>query len=436
MRFLLTTLGSHGDIHPFIALAIELNRRGHEAVLATNPWYAAQAARAGVRCEAITEHADLKDIMTNYAVMSARSGARVVLRDLTLPLVPDIYKHTRRLIAELKPDALVNHPICLGAPWAAEQAGVPVATVSLAPINWMFGDDPVVFGGWRSYNAPAYLTRIDAWVGRHILRWYLDKPLNRLRREMGLPPLKDLLLREMTRPGLNLGLWSPAFRGPARGDPAGSRICGWAWFDTHHDHQHAPEPIERFLNEGPPPIVFTLGSAAVHSPGAFYQHAIKAAGMLNRRAIVLVGREEYVRDLGTLPTGIAAFTYAPFSVLLPRGCAAVHHGGIGSTGQALRAGRPTVVVPMAHDQFDNAARCKRLGVSETLPHAKVTAKRLAAALAKVVDDPEVVRRAQALGLRVDAPSGAIEAALALEDWLTRGGSNESREPHAAFGGRT
>ena len=418
MRVLLTTLGSHGDIHPFIALALELQKRGHEAVLATNPAFKAQAERAGVRMEALTEHADLKDIMTNYAVMDHRRGAKVVLQELTIPLVPKIYEHTSRLIQEFNPDVLLNHPICLGAPWAAERAGVPVATVSLAPINWMRSHDPIVFGTWRTHNPRVYATRFDAWIGSHIMRFMLDGPLNRLRRELGLPKKRDMLLSEMMRPGLNLGMWSPAFRGPAKGDPEGARICGWAWFDTHHDHEHDPEALRRFLDAGPAPIVFTLGSAAVHAPGGFYRAAIEAAKELKRRAVLMIGRAEYAKGLPKLPEGVAAFSYAPFSTLMPRGCATVHHGGIGSTGQALRAGKPSLVVPMAHDQFDNAARCKRLGVSETLAHASITPGRLVKALRTILDDPAVGKRATELGRKIDAPSGAIAAADAVEEMIS------------------
>jgi rhamnosyltransferase subunit B len=414
MRVLLTTLGSHGDIHPFIALAQEFSRRGHEAVLATNPAFAAQGERAGVNMAALTEHADLKDIMTNYAVMDHRRGARVVLKELTIPLVPKIYEHAAQLIREFKPDVLLNHPICLGAPWAAERAGVPVVTVSLAPINWMRSHDPIVFGRWRSHNPRVYATRFDAWVGKHLIRLMLDGPLNRIRRELGLPKTRDMLVGEMTRPGLNLGLWHEAFRRAAKGDPEGSRICGWAWFDTHHDHEHDPQPLERFLSEGAAPIVFTLGSAAVHSPGGFFHAAIEAARLVGRRAVLLVGRAEYVSALPKLPKSVGAFTYAPFSTLLPRGCASVHHGGIGSTGQALRAGKPSLVVPMAHDQFDNAARCKRLGVSQTLPHKDITAEKLARALRVILDDPAVGERAKNLGAKIDAPSGAITAVSEVE----------------------
>lgn len=419
MRALLTTLGSHGDVHPFIALALELKRRGHQALLMTNPMFQAQIARAGVDFAPLTEHADMKDIMANYAVMHPSRGARVVLRDLTVPMVPTMFERTADAIRAFRPDVLLNHPICFGCPWAAEKAGVRVVSVTLAPIAWMGSEDPIVFGSWRSYNPPLWATKLDAFVGRYLMRWMLDGPLNALRRQYALPKIKDHLISEFSRPGLNLGLWSPAFRGPAKGDPQGATICGWAWFDSHHDHQAPADEIAEFVDDGEPPIVFTLGSAAVHAPGRFYRAAAEAARLLSRRAVLLIGRQEYVQQLQDLPKGVRAFSYAPFSWLLPHAVLTVHHAGIGSTGQALRAARPSLGVPMAHDQFDNAARVKRLGVGDVLPHAKVTPERLARVLRPLLEDPGYAQRASALARRIGTESGAVHAVTALESFLTR-----------------
>lgn len=419
MRLLLITLGSHGDTHPFFALARALTARGHEALVATNPAFFQQAARAGVATEALTDGLDMKEILQHPDVMHATRGPRAVLRDLTLPLVPKIYARTAELIREYKPDVAVVHPICLGSHWACERSDVPVVPAVLSPLGWMQSRDRIVFGPWRSHNPSILASRFDAIGGRWIMRWMLDGPLNRVRRELGLPKGRDLLVREFLRPGLNLGLWSRHFRPPRAGDPAGGVICGFPWFDDHHDHTDDLDALDRFLDAGAPPVVFTLGTAAVHVPGDFYQHAADAARLLGRRAVLLVGRSEYRDRVSNLPRdgSVGVFTYAPFSYLLPRAAATVHHGGIGSTAQALRAGRPMVVVPLAHDQFDNAARAKRLGVSETVPHTRADAAALAGALSGVLNNPEAAGRAEELGKAVRTEDGAAAAAGHLEGWM-------------------
>jgi hypothetical protein len=119
----------------------------------------------------------------------------------------------------------------------------------------------------------------------------------------------------------------------------GSVITGFPFFDTHHDHHNHDPDLERFLNNGEPPIIFARGTTAVHIRSPFYEHAIGACTALNRRGVLLVGRDDYRSHLPKLPSTIYAATYAPFSELLPRGCAIVHHGGIGSTAQGLRSMR-------------------------------------------------------------------------------------------------
>jgi UDP:flavonoid glycosyltransferase YjiC (YdhE family) len=195
-------------------------------------------------------------------------------------------------------------------------------------------------------------------------------------------------------------------------DPANARLTGFVWYDRHQEQEHAPEEVERFLSAGDPPIIFTLGSTAVHVAGPFYEAAAGACRKLGRRGLLLTGRPEYAPH--ELPPGVAAFTYAPYSAVLHRGCATVHHGGVGTTAQAMRAGRPTVIVPFAHDQFDNAARTRRLGVSATVARTKLSAATLAEALGGQLGDPTCASRAAELGRRVAAEHGAETAAEALE----------------------
>lgn len=417
MRLLLLTLGSHGDIHPFFALAQALQAAGHEPLVATNPYFEAQARRANIPFVALTEHADIAEIMQRPGVMHPMRGARVVLQELTLPLVPEIYRSSAEILRTFRPDAAIIHPIVLGSHWACEKAGVPIITVALAPISWMGSSDRIVFGPWRSYDPPHWLTRVDAWVGRHMIRWMLDGTLNRMRRDVGLPKQRDILIAEFTRPGLNLGLWSTHFRPPAQGDPVGGVITGFPFFDAHHDHEHNDPALERFLNDGEPPIIFAQGTTAVHIRSEFYDHAVAACQALGRRGVLLIGREDYRPLLPSLPPTVHAVTYAPFSELLPRGCATVHHGGIGSTAQGLRSGKPTVITPLAHDQFDNAARAKRLGTSDTVFRSRLSAKTLTQALRHTLENPAIPAKANEIGKKMRSEHAPAVFVPAIEKWL-------------------
>ena len=195
-------------------------------------------------------------------------------------------------------------------------------------------------------------------------------------------------------------------------------VTGLCLYDRDEQGKGMPAALEAFIEAGPAPIVFTLGSSGVFNAEGFYHAAVAAAAMLGRRAVLLVGPQPEI-DGAALPGHSIAHDYAPHSELFPRAAAIVHHGGVGTTGQAMRSGRPMVIVPFSHDQPDNASRCERLGIASVVPRRQVSAARLAAALGRVLDDPAVTQRAAAIGARTRAEYGAATAADAIERVLGR-----------------
>jgi UDP:flavonoid glycosyltransferase YjiC (YdhE family) len=177
-----------------------------------------------------------------------------------------------------------------------------------------------------------------------------------------------------------------------------------------------PAALARFLDAGPPPLVFTLGSSAVWDAGPFYQHSAAATQRLGRRAVLLVGRATGNRP-AELPEGVVACDYAPFAELFPRAAAVVHQGGIGTTGRALQAGCPMLVMPFTHDQPDNAERVRRLGVARTIFRRRYTPARAAAELGSLLEEPAYARRASEVGEQVRQEDGVTAACDALEGLL-------------------
>jgi UDP:flavonoid glycosyltransferase YjiC (YdhE family) len=184
---------------------------------------------------------------------------------------------------------------------------------------------------------------------------------------------------------------------------------GFLFYDRHDGQDELPAEVEDFLAAGEPPLVFTLGSAAVLTPGDFFGASTAAAQQLGRRA-VLVGAEPQE----DLPPSILAVPYAAYSRIFPRAAAIIHQGGIGTTGQALAAGRPMLVVPFSHDQPDNAARLVRLGVARTLRRDRYTAQRAAGALRSLLADPSTAKRAATAGEQVRQEDGLAAACGAIE----------------------
>jgi UDP:flavonoid glycosyltransferase YjiC (YdhE family) len=195
--------------------------------------------------------------------------------------------------------------------------------------------------------------------------------------------------------------------------PSQTVVTGFPFYDAA-DERPAPRELLQFLDGGEPPIVFTLGSSAVWIAEEFYQTAIAVARTLGRRALLLAGEQSEPLRAAGLPDSIAAFDYAPHGVVMPRASVVVHQGGVGTTGQALRAGRPMLVVPFGQDQPDNARRCVALGVARTISRRAFRPPRVASELSKLLDDSSYAARAAAVGREVQAEQGTRNACDELE----------------------
>jgi UDP:flavonoid glycosyltransferase YjiC (YdhE family) len=150
------------------------------------------------------------------------------------------------------------------------------------------------------------------------------------------------------------------------------------------------------------------------APGQFYEESIKAAKRLNRRAVLLIGKN---MPPANLSDSIISVSYAPYSQLFSRACAIVHQGGIGTTAQALRAGRPTLVMPYSIDQPDNAARVERLGTSRTISRKQYAAERVARQLDELLGNPNYAARAAEIGDIIRAEDGVKVGCDAIEKQL-------------------
>jgi UDP:flavonoid glycosyltransferase YjiC (YdhE family) len=417
LKVLLTTIGSSGDINPFIAVGRALRDRGHEATLLVNPFFESGVRQAGLGYLPLGEELDTRKMSEIKDVAHARKGGIVVLREFLLPYMREMHDLMTQAIEAVRPDVVLLHQIALGAQWACERRGVPFATGVLSPSLWLNPDSRPIFGAMPD-TLPIWVMRAGLWVGKMQCRAQLDRPVNRVRRELGYPDRLDQFFNNEYFGARNLGMWSPVMRPPMDGDPANGRICGFPWHDRFERFEEKSAEVLRYFDEceraGEPPIIFTLGTAVVHVAGRFYHDAAEAARRLGRRAVLITNRPDYAPAAHELPAGVKAFPYAPYSQILPRAACTVHHGGIGSTAQGLRSGRPTVIVPHAYDQFDNAARARRLGVSATVYRSRVSPETLVKALRAVLEDPSKSEKAADVGKRLAGEDGAVVAAEELE----------------------
>src|SRR3984957_11690864 len=310
MRWLLTSWGSHGDLHPFLALGRGLIARGHEATLVGHPDWGAETEAAGVRFVSTGEPSREDFLRDHPEVMSMKWGGLVSLHTLVNRAIAPGFDHTvTALLAEAPAhDVIVAHHFTFPAPIVAELTGLPRATVSLAPgvVPSVYSLPGANFGrtgrgffgrGWNRF----------IWsVGKTISRAMVDPVVNRLRAKHGLRPVRDTIF-EAHSPVLNLQLYSEHFAPRPPDWSAEKRIAGFCYYDPSGSTL-APE-IEAFLERGDAPVLFTLGSAAVQRPGAFYHSAVEALEALRLRGILLIGPES--NRPARLPDSILATTHAP-----------------------------------------------------------------------------------------------------------------------------
>ena len=277
--------------------------------------------------------------------------------------------------------------------------------------NWQGALLRLVKLGVLPYRA---LFRLGA---RRVRSW--EAPLTRLRAELGLPGAPPALFEGQFSPALNLALFSPAFAALQRDWPLNTVQCGFASFDGPQPDETTLATLEDFLAAGDPPIVCTLGSSASAIAGDFWVFAIEAAKRLDRRVLLITG--EATAQAPWAKGAVAAFAYLPYSLVFPRAAAIVHQGGIGTLAQALASGRPQLVLPVAFDQPDNAARTVRLGVARSIPFRKAVVEKLTAELAALLEDARYAERSREVGVQIAGENGAARGADLIAAVRGKGG---------------
>jgi rhamnosyltransferase subunit B len=411
-RIVLTPLGSLGDLHPFVALGLELQRRRHELVFATSELYRAKLQGMGFEFHPLGPDADPDDPKLMAYLMDVKKGPERVLREFVFPALPGAYADMARPLAGA--DYVVVGELAHAARLAAEKRGLAWGFAALQPLSFFSPYDPPVP---TPYPYLARLRPLGLGVNRAVMNFGKRvtlpwaEPLTAFRRRLGLPPTAHPIFEGKFSPFLNLALFSPLIGEPQPDWPAATLIAGFCFYDREEPDAGLSDELARFLDHGEPPVVFALGSAAVGAAGDFFDQSAHAAALLGRRAVLVLGDNPPPPGMGER---LMAARYAPYSELFSRAAAIVHQGGIGTCAQGLRSGRPTLVVPWSHDQPDNAARLSRLGTSRTLPRKSYTAHGAARELGRLLGNPDYATRAAEAARRIATEDGVRTACDAIE----------------------
>jgi len=431
MRFLFTTWGSKGDLHPFLAVGQELLRRGHAVTMVATPAWRDPVRESGLHFVDCGPEMSPQEVFEDPKVLSSDRLGLVSLQALMdRGIAPHLDIAADKLL-ELADgyDLLMSHHFQFAGRTVHEKTGIPWCSVVLAP-GIMPSSEHYPKNEQPSYKWGPLGTAANKtmwWAGRRLASRVVDPAVNAHRGRYGLPARFDHMFNGSISEQLQLLLYSPAFCPPAKEWPETVHQPGFCFYDQLENYE-PPAELTAFLDADPSkkPWLFTLGTAAVHYPGSFYQVAAKVVRNLGERAIFLTGNAAN-RPQG-LPEAVLAQDYAPYAWLMPRCRAVAHQCGAGTTAQTLRAGLPSVAVPFAFDQNGNAALLARHGIAEIVPARSLTEKRLVAAMERVLAG-EARERAHEMGRKIEAEPGVTEAANLLERAVEKYG--KKRTPTAS-----
>jgi UDP:flavonoid glycosyltransferase YjiC (YdhE family) len=415
-RVWLLPIGSSGDVNPFLWIGRLLHARGHAVSVVANPVFGDAIRALGLRHIPFGDEAEYHALLDHPDVWHPIKGPPLVLR-----YAGEVTQRYFDLLArEFAADPASELPLVLapatafGARLAREKFGFPLVSVHLQPCIFLtVGDTPLVGRafGWLQELPPwakrAFFAFVRARIGAEV-----NPGVRRACRTAGIAPPQNAFRDWWQSPDGGVCLW-PEWFGPPQPEwgPCVANV-GFPLYDLADQIALAPE-LEAFLAAGPPPVLFTPGTAMAQG-AEFFATALAACQRANVRALFAT---KFPETLPALPPEIFHVSYAPFSALLPRCAGIVHHGGIGTTSQALAAGVPQLIRPFSHDQPDNAARVRRLGVGECLWPNQFTIENLAAALKNLLDDEARKQRCATIEARLRAERPADRLLAILEPHL-------------------
>jgi UDP:flavonoid glycosyltransferase YjiC (YdhE family) len=410
LRILISAVGSHGDMLPFVGLGRTLRERGHDVRLYGNGIFRALVDDAGLHFVETSDGQLARDLLADRRMTKSRSGLGVIAQRGAAAVMPTYTAMARDVLAG--ETLLVASSLSFAPRLLSEVQRLPLAAVHLAPS--IFRSDYLAprmspLGHFERW--PRAIKRATwALMDRRFLDPAFGVPLNAIRADLGLPPVRRVFHDWIHQATVTVGLF-PEWLAPRPPDwPAGLKLTGFPMYDGEQATTLSPE-LQAFIEAGPAPVVFTAGTANTTSE-SFYAESAQACQRLNLRGILVAGQRSQLP--GNLPSGVVHVPYASFSQLFPRAAAVVHHGGIGTLSQAVRAGVPQLIRPMAYDQFDNASRACRLGVATELLPRSYRGTRLDAALRGLTDNQAMRTACEQLAGRIEGQDGLRMACEILE----------------------
>jgi sterol 3beta-glucosyltransferase len=422
MRITVNTFGTRGDVQPYIALGMGLQQAGHTVRIVTHQIFESFVGEHGLDLYPL--HVDPRQVLLNQALSELGNNTFRITRWLEenfSSVLRDVFEAT--LTANRDTDLMLNSGLSFAGWHVAEKLDIPALAAYVWPVT-------------PSRHLPAAMGKIPpAWLPFKGAINYLSTKLsnqlffnlmlslvNQCRIEvLDLRPMKarEYWPLDSARGSASLIYgYSPAVIPKPSDWSENQQITGYWFLDTAEGYRPEPALLD-FLADGPPPVCVGFGSMVDHERQAVNQIVIDALRETGQRGVLLSGWGEL--GAGRLPDSVFRVDFVPHDWLFPRLAAVVHHGGAGTTAAGLRAGVPSVVVPLFGDQFFWGWRVQELGAGpKPIPRNELTAARLAGAIRQAVGDEVMKRKAAELGRQIRAEDG-VGSAVRLIDTFARQG---------------
>jgi UDP:flavonoid glycosyltransferase YjiC (YdhE family) len=423
MKIGMQTWGSHGDIRPFLALAEGLQAAGHEVTLVItcvdSADYASITSASGVKINVLASPvispAESETIgQTAYNIRNPMTQMATILRLCFDPVEDVMFAAAQELCADA--DLLIGHYFMHPLQIAAEQAGRPYVSVLLshAGVPTAF-NHPLGIGGIGKIG-----NRLLWWLTKAALNKTLSHYPNRLRRQLGMPLLRDIVTQAWIGQPLTLLAVSSQLCLPQVDWPASVRTCGFLDMPNFALEGSMPDALTAFLKAGEAPVYMTFGSwmpKDIAGQTRALQLLTQAARLAGSRAII---QSPSWQDCAVQSCDQVLYvSAAPHHAIFPHCRAVLHHGGAGTTQSATLAGKPSIVVAHISEQEHWGRELRRLGVADKpAKRRNVTAQALASQIRLVRSRPEMAIQAAVIAAAMKQENGVAAAVELIEKTLS------------------